>query len=100
MNSQLYSYLNLKTDSAAENKKIERTFFTGSDIVTYITTFNTLKWALFLRMLRYKALSEFQKGIIAGHVNGGWGGHRIAQKYHWNVSTVQSLVTKFKKMDT
>ena len=48
-------------------------------------------------MLRYKAFSEFQKGIIAGQVSDGWGARRIDHKYHWNVSSVQSLATKFKK---
>ena len=48
-------------------------------------------------MPRYKEFSEFQKGIIAEHVNDGWGARRIADKYHWQVSTVQSLIPKYKK---
>ena len=31
-------------------------------------------------MTKCKTFTEFEKGIVAGHVNEGWGARRIAEK--------------------
>lgn len=44
-----------------------------------------------------KRFSDFEKGIIAGHVNNGWGAQRIADLYGWNKTSVRYHISRFKK---
>lgn len=51
-------------------------------------------------MPRRKIFTEYEKGIIAGHVDNGWGARRIAAKYkkhNWKRSSVQVYVSMYKK---
>lgn len=48
-------------------------------------------------MTQKKRFTDFEKGIIAGHVNNSWAAHQIAKKYGWRRTSVQFHVSRFQK---
>ena len=46
-----------------------------------------------------KQFSDYEKGVVVGHVEAGWGARRISEGNNWKRSSGQDYVTNISEQD-